>query len=83
MLRHRNLLANLEQIRLSFAHVEADESGSMNQWLGAAPESAVVHGMTGVMVSLNDLADRPPRALGGSFGVVRGCSHCRPRGEPP
>lgn len=53
----------VERVRwLSFAHVEADESGSMNQWLAAAPDSQVVHGMTGVMVSLNDLADRPPRA---------------------
>ncbi|MBV8982445.1 MAG: MBL fold metallo-hydrolase [Acidimicrobiia bacterium] len=54
----------VEHVRwLSFAHVEADESGSMNQWLAAAPQSSVAHGMTGVMVSLNDLADRAPRAL--------------------
>jgi flavorubredoxin len=48
---------------LSFAHVEADESGAMNQWLAAAPQAEVVHGNTGVAVSLGDLADRPPRAL--------------------
>ncbi len=48
---------------LTFAHVEADECGSMNQWLAAAPQSQVVHGGTGVAVSLNDLADRPPRAV--------------------
>jgi flavorubredoxin len=35
----------------------------MNQWLAAAPRSEVAHGAVGVMVSLNDLADRPPRAL--------------------
>ncbi|MBV9283328.1 MAG: MBL fold metallo-hydrolase [Acidimicrobiia bacterium] len=53
----------VERLRwLSFAHVEADESGAMNQWLAAATEANVVHGMTGVMVSLNDLADRAPRA---------------------
>ena len=48
---------------ITFGHVEADECGSMNQWLAAAPRSEVAHGAIGVMVSLNDLADRPPRAL--------------------
>jgi flavorubredoxin len=48
---------------IAFGHVEADECGSMNRWLAAAPASEVAHGATGVMVSLNDLADRPPRAL--------------------
>jgi len=54
----------LEKLRwITFGHVEADECGSMNQWLAAAPQSQVAHGEVGVMVSLNDLADRPPRAL--------------------
>lgn len=48
---------------ITFGHVESDECGSMNQWLAAAPTSEVAHGMVGVMVSLNDLADRPPRGL--------------------
>jgi flavorubredoxin len=48
---------------ITFGHVESDECGSMNQWLAAAPQSEVVHGATGVLVSLNDLADRPPRML--------------------
>jgi flavorubredoxin len=48
---------------ITFGHVEADECGSMNEWLAAAPKSEVAHGVVGVMVSLNDLADRPPRAL--------------------
>ncbi|HEX9591934.1 MAG TPA: MBL fold metallo-hydrolase [bacterium] len=48
---------------ITFGHVEADECGFMNQWLAAAPRSEVAHGAIGVMVSLNDLADRPPRAL--------------------
>jgi flavorubredoxin len=55
----------LERLRwISFGHVEADENGAMNQWLAAAPSAQVVHGQTGCMVSLNDLADRPPRPLG-------------------
>ncbi|MBX9607456.1 MAG: MBL fold metallo-hydrolase [Gammaproteobacteria bacterium] len=48
---------------ISFGHVESDECGSMNQWLAAAPEAEVVHGNLACMVSLNDLADRQPRAL--------------------
>jgi flavorubredoxin len=52
----------VEQLRwITFGHVEADESGSMNQWLAAAPNATVVHGATGVMVSIADLADRAPR----------------------
>jgi flavorubredoxin len=48
---------------ITFGHVESDECGSMNQWLAAAPQAEVAHGMIGCLVSLNDLADRPPRAL--------------------
>ena len=48
---------------ISFGHVEADECGSINQWLKAAPNSAVAFGGLGCMVSVNDLADRPPRPL--------------------
>jgi flavorubredoxin len=48
---------------ITFGHVEADECGAMNNWLAAAPEAKVAHGMTACMVSLTDLADRPPRAL--------------------
>jgi flavorubredoxin len=48
---------------IAFGHVESDECGAMNQWLAAAPKAQVVHGRTACMVSLNDLADRSPRAL--------------------
>jgi flavorubredoxin len=48
---------------ITFGHVEADECGAMNLWLAAAPRAQVAHGQVGVDVSLNDLADRPPRAL--------------------
>jgi flavorubredoxin len=54
----------LEKLRwLSFGHVEADECGAMNEWLGAAPNAQVVHGLIGTRVSINDMADRPARAL--------------------
>ncbi len=54
----------LEALRwISFGHVESDECGSMNAWLEAAPHAQIVHGGLACMVSLNDLADRPPRPL--------------------
>lgn len=53
-----------EQLRwISFGHYEADECGSMNEWLATAPNAQIAHGMTAVGVSLNDQADRPPRVL--------------------
>lgn len=48
---------------IGFGHVEADECGAMNDWLAAAPRAEVVFGELGVAVSVNDLADRPPRPL--------------------
>lgn len=48
---------------ISFGHIEADECGAMNLWLAAAPDAQVVHGHTACDISLNDLADRPPRAV--------------------
>lgn len=48
---------------VSFGHVEADECGSMNRWLATAPHATVAQGEIGCMVSIGDLADRPPRAL--------------------
>jgi flavorubredoxin len=54
----------VESVRwITFGHVEADECGSMNMWLTAAPDSQVAHGALGCDVQLNDLCDRPPRAL--------------------
>lgn len=57
-------LTPIEKLRwISFGHYEADECGSMNDWLAAAPSAEIAHGMTGCMVSLNDMADRAPRIL--------------------
>jgi flavorubredoxin len=53
-----------ERLRwIMFGHVEADECGAMNQWLAAAPRAEVAHPAMGCIVSVNDLADRPPRQL--------------------
>lgn len=48
---------------ITFGHYEADECGAMNEWLAIAPHAQVAHGRTGCDVSLNDMADRAPRAL--------------------
>jgi flavorubredoxin len=48
---------------IAFGHFEADECGAMNEWLAVAPQAQLAHGETGCMVSLADMADRPPRAL--------------------
>jgi flavorubredoxin len=53
-----------EKLRwICFGHYEADECGSMNEWLAAAPHAEVMHGQTGALVSLNDMADRAPCVL--------------------
>jgi flavorubredoxin len=54
----------MEQLRLiTFGHLEADECGAMNHFLEAAPDAQIGHTAIGCMVSLNDLADRPPAPL--------------------
>jgi flavorubredoxin len=54
-------LMPLDRLRwIMFGHLEADECGAMNLFLKAAPNSQVAHTALGCMVSVNDLADRPP-----------------------
>jgi len=54
----------IERLRhIAFSHVEADECGSLNEWLAVAPDSLPLCGTVAALVSINDLADRPPRAL--------------------
>jgi flavorubredoxin len=54
----------LERLRwISFGHYESDESGAMNEFLAAAARAEVAHGQTACRVSLDDMADRAPRAL--------------------
>jgi flavorubredoxin len=54
----------VERLRwLGFGHFEADECGSMNEWLAAAPAATLAHGALGCRVSISDMADREPRVL--------------------
>ncbi len=48
---------------IAFSHVEADECGSLNEWLAVAPHSVPLCGTVAALVSISDLADRAPRAL--------------------
>lgn len=53
-----------EKLRwIGFSHVEADECGALNELLSAAPQAQPLCGGIAAMVSINDMADRPPRAL--------------------
>ncbi|MGH6934496.1 MAG: hypothetical protein ACREEE_18940 [Dongiaceae bacterium] len=48
---------------IAFSHVEADECGALNEFLAAAPAGTPLCGNIAAMVSIGDLADRPPRGL--------------------
>jgi flavorubredoxin len=68
----------LERLRwITFGHVESDECGSMNSWLAAAPPAQVAFNGLGCMVSLNDLADRPPRPVADDEVLDTGGHHIR------
>jgi flavorubredoxin len=57
-------LLPLERLRwITFGHYESDECGAMNKFLAAAPQAEVANGQTACRISLNDMADRTPRAL--------------------
>ena len=59
-----HVLGDVEKLRyVSFSHVEADECGSLNDWLAASPQAEPVCGTIAAMVSVTDLADRAPLAL--------------------
>jgi len=48
---------------IAFSHYEADECGSLNDFLSRAPKALPLCGQVGAMVSVNDIAIRPARAL--------------------
>ena len=53
-----------ERLRyVAFSHFEADECGALNDFLAAAPAAVPVCSQVAAMVSVNDVADRPARAL--------------------
>jgi flavorubredoxin len=57
-------IINLADLRhISFSHFESDECGSLNEWLGAAPNADVICSQVGARVNLNDFIGRDARGL--------------------
>jgi len=55
----------VESLRyISFSHYEADECGSLNEFLQLAPQAEPLCSRIAKMVSVDDIALRPARALG-------------------
>lgn len=48
---------------ITYSHAEGDECGALNDWLRVAPNATACHGALGCDLWLNEMADRPPRAL--------------------
>ncbi len=48
---------------IAFSHFEADECGSLNDWLQLAPSAVAICSIVGATVSVGDFAIRPPRSL--------------------
>jgi len=68
----------VERLRwIAFGHVESDECGAMNELLAVAPHAQVAHGRLGCMVSVNEMADRPPRPLADGEVVELGSMRVR------
>lgn len=73
-----HVLGDVTKLRhVGFSHVEADESGSLNDWLAVAPQSQPVCSLIGAMVSVTDLADRAPRGMTDGEELVIGTKRLR------
>ena len=54
----------VERLRyVGLSHFEADECGALNEFLAVAPRAVPLCGRIAAMVSVGDVADRPPHAL--------------------
>jgi flavorubredoxin len=60
---------------IGFSHFEADECGSLNEWLALAPHAVPICGVIGAAVNINDFADRTPRVL--ADGDILPTGSCR------
>ncbi len=59
----QSLIAPERLCWIGFSHYEADECGTLNDWLTAAPAATAVCSLVGALVSVNDVALRPARPL--------------------
>jgi flavorubredoxin len=63
-----------ERLRwIAFSHFEADECGSLNDWLAIAPDAQPLCSATAALISVSDFATREPRGLtdGETFSTGR------------
>ena len=57
---------------IGFSHFEADECGSLNEWLRLAPHAEPVCSTVGALVSVNDFSARPARQTADGEVLVTG-----------
>jgi flavorubredoxin len=62
---------------VGFSHYEADECGSLNDFLAIAPQAVPVCSQVAAMVSVDDVADRPAHALANGQVLDLGDHHLR------
>ena len=73
-----HVLGDASKLRwVAFSHFEADECGSLNEWLEAAPHAQAACSAVGAMVSVGDQAIRPPRALADGEEIALGKKRVR------
>lgn len=66
------------QIRwIGFSHFESDECGALNDWLEVAPAAEPICSWVGAMVSVNDFAQRPAKAMTDGEVLNTGKYRCR------
>lgn len=67
---------------IAFSHFEADECGALNDWLAVAPLAEPACSLVGALVSVNDAALRPARALADGEVLTTGRYRLRFRHTP-
>ncbi len=68
----------VERLRyIAFSHYEADECGSLNDWLAVAPKAEPLCSKLAAMLSVDDVADRPAKTLGDNETLSLGASTIR------
>jgi flavorubredoxin len=73
-----HVLGDVTKLRyVGFSHFESDESGALNEFLAVAPRSVPVCSTIGAMVSVNEAADRPARALSEGEELALGTKRLR------
>ena len=68
---------------ITFGHFESDECGAMNEFLAVALRSQNAHGQGGCQVSLDQMADGPPRPLADGERITLGRMRVRHLDTPP